>query len=287
MKLEPRLKVKRGERAVAVVRQEEESTVAFDPYREVPEGTWELVEQIARDLDTDRVEATGFRLARLAVVDQRVVDTIREAGQLEKLLKLVRFSFERLEEGAVPTGDLRDVADMLVFGPEVRRVAEPFLPELFDRVRTATVRDVQNAFSFIHDVRSARTLLQLYPERQAELREEYRRVIRPEQLIQELSKFRKTESVGTALTVGAEFRLLFPDLGERIEEALKPFWSLLRELLARVEPKDIFNLHYDVLRDAAILAAGEAYIDEQGNLQLEKRQNKVSIRSQLPDRPQV
>lgn len=288
MKLEPRPKIRRGERATTVLRQEDEFLAAgFDPFQEVPEGTWELVEATARDIDEDRIEALGFRLARLAVVDPRIVETVREAGQLEKLLKLVRVSFEKLDEQSIPTNELRDAADLLVFGPEVRRVVEPFLPELFIKVQVVLAKNLRRSFGFMESLRVTRAMLQWYPERQAELREEYRRVLQPELLLIELPRYCTKGMIGTALAVGADFKVVFPDLRSRIEEVLQPFWPLVRQELAGATPDDILNLKYDVLRDAAFILADEAYIDEQGDLHVEKRPEKITSRPPLPDRPHV
>lgn len=287
MKLEPRPKMRRGERAAGVLRQEAESLVAFDPFQEVPEGTWELVETTARDIDEQRIEALGFRLARLAVVDPRIVETVREAGQLGKLLKLVRVSFEHQNEQSVPTDELRDVADLLVFGSEVRQVVEPFLPELFVKVQIVLVKGLKRSFGFMDSLKVMRSMLQLYPERQAELREEYRRVLQPESLVDDLPRYCTKGMVGTALAIGANFRLAFPDLYNRVEEVLQPFWPLVRQELAGTQPADILNLHYDLLRDAAIVLAKEASVDEQGNLHMERRVGKMRPRPQLPDRPHM
>lgn len=287
MKLEKGIYKKRKDQAVSLLRPEQEAEVVeFDPFLDVPEGTWEFIEKEARNFSLDSVLSTGPRLARLAIVNPRIARVFRESGHIDALARHTQDSLEAKTKGT-KMNELRDAADFFIFGPEFKSSIQSLRPGQMQSAKESILQNLKQTSGFLEGLRYARAMLQVDPEHQAELRDQLRQIIPVEEILGSISLSQMRGIPKEGLQFASELRLLFPDLAQRIQTALQPFWSIVRERVSQATPHDIFSLEYDLLADAAICLAPVASIDEQGNLQLERRLSKLVDSPRLPERLQM
>lgn len=267
----------------AVKSTPEQQKVRFDITTDVPAEMWEEKREYFQGFIGDSFpRLTGDPLISLevqALLDSRIRALARSNHQLVRVLRGIA---EEIWPIALGSNEYRrnEIADAKSIVPDLSRdLKRPTDGQFQNILETSAWNQGKYPIFKLESLRNLVSVMQLFPERQAEARAFLDRPKFKAAVDMALEQ-QLTRAVSGPIEVLAYALLLYPAEADRFKELAEPYWAANKKTLKDNSKFEPFHL----LRALAVLGADEARINDQGELVIQFNQRAVAQATPLPPR---